>query len=138
MLQSKFYQYYGYMAYITCELITWDQAKTIEGLKRLAKKHHRLAEMDCNGEGVIRGVHYYAGAIDDYARRTYGAGVKSAYINDGDEDVFSIESNKIRSKINNLVKALGDKFEAHFQGDPRGATVRLYFSTKDVTELFYL
>ena len=137
MNQNKFYSYYGYMAYITGVLITWDQAQIIDGLKRLTKKHHRLAEMDCNGEGVIRGVHYYAGAIDDYARRTYGAGVKSAYIKD-DVSIFDIESDKIRDKITNLVHALGDKFEAHFQGDPRGATVRLYFSTIDVTELFYL
>jgi len=137
MTHNKFYSYYGYFHYITGVLITWEQAKIIEGLKRLAKKHHRLAEMDCNGEGVIRGVHYYAGAIDDYARRAYGAGVKSAYIKD-DVSIFDIESDKIQDKIINLVHALGDKFEAQFQGDPRGATVRLYFSTKDVTELFYL
>jgi len=137
MTLNKFYSYYGYMAYITGYLISWEQAKIIEGLKRLAKKHHRLAEMDCNGEGIIRGVHYYAGAIDDYARRTYGAGVKSAYIKD-DVSIFDIESDKIHDKIINLVHALGDKFEAQFQGDPRGATVRLYFSTKDVTGLFYL
>ena len=137
MTRNKFYSYYGYLHYITGVLIIWEQAKIIEGLKRLAKKHHRLAEMDCNGEGVIRGVHYYAGAIDDYARRTYGAGVKSAYIKD-DVSIFDIESDKIRDKIIDLVHALGDKFEAQFQGDPRGATVRLYFSTKDVTELFYL
>ena len=137
MTLNKFYSYYGYMAYITGYLISWEQVKIIEGLTRLAKKHHRLAEMACNGEGVIRGVHYYAGAIDDYARRQYGPWVKSAYIKD-DVSIFDIESDKIHDKIINLVHALGDKFEAQFQGDPRGATVRLYFSTKDVTGLFYL
>lgn len=88
-------------------------------LRRLALKHHRLAEMDCNGEGVIRGVHYYNGTIDDYAR-----GVKSAYVSP-DLTIFTKESDKVEDKI----KALCDKqgITVEFQGDPRGYTCKFFF-----------
>jgi len=95
-------------------------------IKRLAKKHHRLAEMDCNGEGVVRGVHYYNGTIDDYAKRTYGSGVKSAYVED-DVSVFDVESDKVQDKIKKLADSIGLVVEFH--GDPRGNTVKL--ETKD-------
>lgn len=93
-------------------------------LRRLANKHHKLAEMDCNGEGVIRGQHYYNGTIDDYAKRTYGYGVKSAYLTDGDTTVFDIESDKVQDKIWAITKRLGLRVE--FQGDPRGYTVKFF------------
>ena len=150
MTQNKFYSYFGYCRYILEIDITWEQAQIIDGLKRLSKKHHRLAEMDCNGEGVIRGVHYYAGTIDDYARHTYGANVKSAYqpipedcVLSDENTIFEVESFILEGKIRNLANALGDNFEVKFQGDPRGCTVRLQYvkpdkSWYDVTELFFI
>ena len=107
-----------------------DSMKTLLSLRRLAKKHHRLAEMDCNGEGVIRGVHYYNGTIDDYARREYGQGVQSAYIKDDAKErtVFDVEDDKLRLKIEKLCKIIGLTVE--FQGDPRGYTCKFYDETK--------
>ena len=67
-------------------------------LRRLAKKHHRLAEMSCNGYGYVKGQNYYCGTIDDYARREYGFNVKSAYVQD-DVDIFDVESDKVADKI---------------------------------------
>ena len=96
-------------------------------IRRLAKRHHRLAEMDCNGEGVIRGVHYYNGAIDDYARREYGHGVKSAYLKD-EVTVFDVESDKIQAKILKIAETV-PALVVTFQGEPRGNTVKL--ETKD-------
>lgn len=103
-------------------------------LRRLAKKHHRLAEMDCNGEGVIRGQHYYNGTIDDYARREYGYHVKSAYrvlsttLKDPrlaeETTIFNIESEKVEGKIKAICDRLGLRVE--FQGDPRGCTVKIF------------
>lgn len=113
-----------------------DTIKDMLTLRRLAKKHHRLAEMSCNGEGYIKGTHYYNGTIDDYARRTYGMGVKSAYIIDpniDDTTIFDVESINIESKIEALAKKIGLKVE--FQGDPRGNTVKLTYKNQYV-EIF--
>ena len=95
-------------------------------LRRLANKHHKLAEMEGNGEGRIGGIHYYNGTIDDYARRTYGHGVKSAYMPDDPEErtIFDKESSKIETKIRAICDRLGLRVE--FQGDPRGYTVKFY------------
>lgn len=93
-------------------------------IRRLAKKHHRLAEMDCNGAGYVKGQAYYAGTIDDYAKRQYGNNVKSAYVIPQQEyTVFQIESDIIEDKIKALCAKVG--FEVEFQGDPRGNTVKL-------------
>ena len=98
--------------------------KELLTLRRLSIKHHRLAEMDCNGEGVIRGIHYYTGPIDDYARRTYGYGVKSAYLLNSETTIFDVESEKVFDKINGICNRLGLRVE--FQGDPRGYTVKVF------------
>lgn len=112
----------------------------LEKIKRLARKHHRLAEMSCNGVGTIKGVTYYNGAIDDYARRTYGQNVKQALIQfvDADMDIFEIEQGRVSDKINALVKELNGggptaspngvlgAWKVEYQGDPRGNTVKLY------------
>ena len=105
-------------------------------LQRLAKKHHKLAEMDCNGEGVIRGVHYYNGTIDDYAKRTYGYGVKSAYLKD-ETTVFDVESEKVQDKIKKLAQDL--RLDVEFQGDPRGATVKIKVRNTSIglTDILY-
>lgn len=93
-------------------------------IRRLAKKHHRLAEMSCNGEGWIRGQRYYAGAIDDWARQEYGYGVKSACVGE-DTLIFDAESDKVEAKITALVSQLGNGWTVDFQGDPRGNTVKV-------------
>ena len=103
----------------------------IRKVSRLAKKHERLCEMACNGEGYIKGSFYYTGAIDDYAKQTYGVNVKSAYL-DEETTVFQLEADKIEEKI----IALTDKtnFKVEFQHDPRGNTVKLYYES-DFIEL---
>jgi len=98
----------------------------IKKVQRLARKHHRQAENDCNGEGFVNGQHYYTGNIDDYARREYGQGVKSAYIDNSEESIFYKEMEKLEDKINNLVKS-NLNFKVEYQGDPRGNTVKLYY-----------
>ncbi len=96
-------------------------------IRSLAKKHHRLAEMDCNGYGRVRGQMYYTGSIDDYARREYGANVKSGYVDNSDNSdgttVFTVEADKVEDKIKAIAKSI--KLVVTFQGDPRGATVKL-------------
>ena len=99
-------------------------------IKRLAKKHHRLAEMDCNGEGWVRGQRYYGGQIDDYAKKEYGYSVKSAYPDDSEVSVFDKEGEKVEAKITDLVKQLGDGWRVEFQGDPRGNTVKLFYADR--------
>lgn len=96
-------------------------------IRRLANKHHKLAEMECNGAGVIRRQSYYGGNIDDWARREYGYGVKSSYIAD-DVSVFSIESDKVEAKIKGLCDKIGLRVE--FQGDPRGYTCKFYMGDR--------
>ena len=99
-------------------------------LRRLAIKHNRLAEMDCNGEGVIRRDHYYSGTIDDtHAHMVYGPSTKSAYTEMVDEygnrrTIFDVESDKIEDKIKAIAERLGLRVE--FQGDPRGYTVKVF------------
>jgi hypothetical protein len=98
--------------------------ETLFIIRRLAKKHQRFAEMECNGVGFVRGTTYYAGKIDEYARREYGYSVRSAYTVPGSEEtIFTIESNKIETRITALATGIG--LVALFQGDPRGFTVRI-------------
>jgi hypothetical protein len=97
--------------------------KELLTLRRLAIKHHRLSEMKCNGEGYIRGQRYYGGQINDWARREYGHGVKSAYLGDS-ITVFDLESDKVEGKIKAIAERLGLRVE--FQGDPRGYTVKVF------------
>lgn len=102
--------------------------KELLTLHKLAKKHRRLTEMGYNGNGVIRGQHYYNGTIDDYARKTYGHGVKTAYITDTDTTIFDLESDKVQDKIETICKRLG--LLVKFQWDPRGYTVKVYRSDR--------
>jgi len=81
----------------------------IKRVGRLARKHHRQAENDCNGEGYIKGEFY---RCDN----------EKAYIND--ETVFYLEGLKIANKIRAIVNNT-EKFTVEFQGDPRGNTVKL-------------
>lgn len=121
---------------------SYDDFELVKKVKRLAKKHQRLAEYSCNGVGWIRGVCYYNGAIDDWAKKQYGQGVKSAYIVD-DEAVFDVELSKVRGKIfallglrvgKGLTVPAVEKWRVEFQGDPRGNTVKLFYEN-DYIEL---
>lgn len=99
-------------------------------LRRLANKHHKLAEMECNGVGCVRGRVYYSGMSfgekpDDYEVREYGYGVRSAYLDkDTEETIFDVEQDKVRRKIGAICKRLG--LTVDFQGDPRGYTVKVF------------
>ena len=98
-------------------------------IRRLAKKHHHLAEMECNGEGWIRGQRYYSGSIDEWAKSQYGSSIQSAYVADEEDSIFSVEQGKVEAKITDLVNQLGTGWRVEFQGDPRGNTVKLYCGT---------
>ena len=98
----------------------------IRKISRLAKKHERQAVNNCNGEGFVNGQHYYCGRIDDYAKRQYGFGVKSAYIDNNEETIFYKEMEKIEKRINKLIKD-NTMFKIEYQGDPRGNTVKLHY-----------
>jgi hypothetical protein len=115
----------------------------IRKVARLAHKHQAQATNDCNGEGFVNGQHYFNGNIDDWARREYGQNVKSAYIDDSEETIFTKEMEKIEEKINKIIEEYNHKklfpdrvytykknlpyFGVEFQGDPRGNTVKLYY-----------
>ena len=107
----------------------------IKKIKRLAQQHRRQCENSCNGYGRVKGQIYYTGAIDDYARREYGADVKDGCIGE-DDNIFDQESGRIQEVIYRLLSNINlDKyslwlvkpFKVEFQGDPRGATVKLYY-----------
>ena len=98
----------------------------IKKVQRLANKHLRQAVNECNGEGFVNGQHYYNGNIDDWARREYGQGVKSAYIDDSEESIFYKEMERLEDKINKLI-AENPRFKVEYQGDPRGYTVKLTY-----------
>lgn len=107
----------------------------IKRVKRLAMKHHKQCENSCNGSGYVKEQCYYVGAIDNFSRSTCGQNVKSAYVKE-DESIFDVEATRIEDKILNIVGAYDKKannlekkgpFTVEFQGDPRGATVKLYY-----------
>lgn len=116
-----------------------ENMQTLLTLRRLAKKHHKLAEYDCNGIGWIRGQAYYTGMSygetpDEYERREYGYSVKSAYLSpDSEESIFDIESDKVADKIRALAEKCALRVE--FQGDPRGYTVKFYDRTNRFVDL---
>jgi len=98
----------------------------IKKIKRLAKHHQEQTENDCNGVGFVKGIRYYSGSIDDYVKREYGYNVKSSYIDNTEETIFVKEQGKTEIKINSLIAGFNKKgYRIEYQGDPRGATVRL-------------
>lgn len=111
----------------------------IKKIQRLARKHQKQCEYSCNGVGYVNGKVYYGGAIDDYAKRQYGANVKSAYMGDEEGSIFDKEAGKIEEKIKSLLginhlvmpdkdnSFIADKYRVEFQRDPRGATVKLFY-----------
>lgn len=108
--------------------------QAIQKIKRLAKKHDDIQVMSCNGYGVIRGQAYYNGVIDDYAKREYGQNVKSSYVSDN-EDRFDMASAVIEQQIKDITDK--NAMLCKFQGDPRGATVKLFIRGNDMTALLY-
>jgi len=107
----------------------------IKKIQRLARKHQRQCENSCNGEGWVNGQFYTCAAIDEQ-----NCQYKSAYIfEDEDLNVFDLEISKIEEKIKSLLGVnhlvspdkdggfSADKYRVEFQGDPRGATVKLFY-----------
>jgi hypothetical protein len=96
----------------------------VKKVQRLALKHHRQAENDCNGEGWVKGKFY----------RCDGS-VEGTYLNDGETTIFDWEMGELENKINDLItihnrlkyQTSEKPFKVEFQGDPRGATVKLYY-----------
>ena len=105
---------------------SYEDYEIIRKVRRLAFKHLRQATNDCNGEGFVNGIHYYAGSIDDYVRQQYGEGVRSAYIDESEETIFCKEMEKIEAKIEKII-AESPSFSVEYQGDSRGATVKLNY-----------
>lgn len=121
MKHNQYYLIAGYLQDMAGQWIDRDIAETLAKVKRLARKHNRLAEYDCNGEGYVNGKFW---RLDD----------KAAYV--GGESIFTRESDKVEAKIKALADGLG--MAVKFQGDPRGYTVRLFMGDKDITEVLYL
>jgi len=93
----------------------------IRKISRLAHKHHRQCENDCNGEGFVNGRFYKC-----------DGSTPGAYMPDNETTVFVKEIEKIENKINKLIEksttfSKGLQFTIEFQHDPRGATVKLYY-----------
>ena len=104
---------------------SFEDYKIVKKIKNLAKKHQRIAKMDCNGVGTINGITYHSGISYGEKPDVYGAIVKSAYLKD-ETTVFDRELDKLEGKIEVLI--LGRLFLAEYEGDPRGQTVKLYYN----------
>lgn len=97
----------------------------LKKVERLARKHQRQAENDCNGEGQVNGKFY----------RCDGS-TEGAYLADKETTIFNAEMDKIEDKINRIIDALNlEKYAlwvvkpwtVKYQGDPRGYTVKLSY-----------
>jgi hypothetical protein len=121
---------------------TYQDFDLIKKIQRLARKHQKQCENSCNGVGYVNGQAYttalsHGQEPGEYEKREFGYNVKSAYINKDDEDcIFDIEAGKIEEKIVKELVGLNQTkyalwrvkpFKLEFQGDPRGATVRLFY-----------
>jgi len=109
------------------------QIEVINKVKRLARKHHRLCEMSCNGEGWVNGT-YYSTSSNNKNSLFHS---ESAYINNEETTIFDIEAEKIEKKINKLINKLvkNTNLDANYQYDPRGATVKLFLNKVNITDL---
>ena len=96
----------------------------IDTIKRLIKKHEDQCVNSCNGYGVVKGKVYYNGTIDDYAKRTYGYNVKTAYLNGTDKTIFDYEIDRIQNRLIHETRRIN--LGLKFQHDPRGNTVKLH------------
>lgn len=96
----------------------YENYNTAKKIQKLARKHRRMCEMDCNGEGWIKGNFYRCDSVNGFI--------------DGDNEktVFLAEIESIEEKIETLIK--NSAFTVEFQRDPRGSTVRLKYENDTV------
>lgn len=86
----------------------------IKQVRRLARKHNRQCENNCNGDGYIKGSYY---RLDN----------DKAYIKE-DYNVFDQEIDRIERRILYILNPLVNlKWKITFQHDPRGNTVKLFY-----------
>ena len=95
-----------------------EQIARLLTIARLARKHHRLAETACNGEGAVNGRWY---RLDGSTPDAYPV---------PDVSVFDLATEKVEAQIQNLVALLGEGWRVEFQGDPRGWTVKVYHENR--------
>ena len=100
---------------------SFDIADVIVKLSRYAKKLNRIAEDDCNGNpvNVFNSKREQWQTVQDIER---------AKRNEKQEE-------KIKTEVAILCGANGIQFE--FQGDPRGACLKVQLSGHDITNLLY-
>jgi hypothetical protein len=124
MNSKKFYEIWGKLDRL--EITPNDELiHTLLRIRRLERKNQRLAEADCNGEGVVNGKFY----------RLDGS-VKGAYLADGETSIFTAEGEKIEKKITKMLEPFN--YVAEFQGDPRGYTVRIFTPDhRDVSHIIF-
>jgi hypothetical protein len=132
----------------------WDRAKlawtpeeeelalsAISSLRRLAPKLHRQCENSCNGAGWVRGSKYYAGGINDYARREHGSFIKSAYTLESDketgENVFDREIDRLEREINIKMGMIKGVSNVVIQHDPRGWEISFLINGMNASGLIY-
>jgi len=89
---------------------TFEDFQTVQTLKRLYLKHHRICGYLCDGVGWIMGKKY---TID----------TKGYYVNKT-KSVFDVEVEKLENTIRDM---LPEKYSLNFQRDPRGNTVKLKY-----------
>ena len=99
----------------------YEDWKIILKVARLAKKHHRQCENDCNGAGFLKGVHYTTAF---QPKEEHNGVIKSAYVNE-DITIFDREIERLETLIDKLLFERSADFKVEFQRDPRGATVKL-------------
>jgi hypothetical protein len=121
---AKLYEIWGNLESRNIDANRGD-VENILKIRRLALRHHRLAEMDCNGEGVVNGKFY----------RCDGS-IPSSYLPDGETTVFTAASDKLELKMKILCDFIQNA-TIEFQGDPRGATVQMTVDGHSITDLLY-
>ena len=84
-----------------------DIGKEITKLRTLCNKHHRICEMMCNGRGYYLGINFETVDYDDA------------------NNPINLLTDKIESKIAEIVKLINPDFSVKFQYDPRGYTVKI-------------
>lgn len=113
---------------------SYDLAQTIAKLSRLAKKHHKFCEMDCNGRGWINGKLITTALSFGETGAQGKRPAVSAYCTEANEKtVFYAGIYGTQGKILSLCQSYG--LTAKFQGDPRGCTVRIYYNDLELTDL---
>lgn len=84
-----------------------DIGKEVTKLRTLCNKHHRICEMVCNGRGYYLGINFETVDYDDI------------------NNPIILLTDKIESKIAEIVKLINPDFSVYFQYDPRGYTTKI-------------